>query len=81
MGTHSLWLVRWYYLTGTRDQNIGPIAFLVDDTGKLALVIRPWSGWLPREALSTTESRVLQGSCQLPKPQLHLRMRLYLDND
>jgi hypothetical protein len=41
------------------EEGVGPVALLVNDASKLAVVIEPWSAWLSGKALSTSESRIL----------------------
>lgn len=51
-------------MTSPHDQSIRPVTFLVNDSSKVAVVVPPWGAWLSREALGTTEGRILDGHCQ-----------------
>ena len=42
------------------DQNVRPVAFLVNDTGKGTIVAIPGGGRLPAEALNASKSGILR---------------------
>lgn len=47
-------------MAGAVDQGVRPVPFLVDDTCPQSVVVEPRRAGLPREALDSTERRVLE---------------------
>ena len=41
------------------DEDVRPVALLVDDTANKTVVVSPGGGWTAREALDATKCRVL----------------------
>jgi len=56
---YRCWDIFRYRMRGVIEQNVGPISFLVDYTGKFARIVVPWCGGLTRETLDATECSIL----------------------
>ena len=61
--THVNRLVLGDLVARAKEQRVGQVTLLVDDTCERAVVVVPRSGWFPGEALDATKGRVLDDHC------------------
>ena len=59
-GTYALRGVVWDEVPCALDENIRPVALLMDDPGLLPVAVEPRCGWSARESLYPAESCVLR---------------------
>jgi hypothetical protein len=63
--TYCFWLLARNEMTSTIYEHVRPVALLMYDTGGLAIICRPFSGWLASKALDAAEGGVLDDHCGL----------------
>lgn len=64
--THGFGLILGDLVSGFADEDVGPVALLVDYTREIARVVVPWRARLASEALDTRECGVLYEVFSIP---------------